>query len=91
MGYIGAITSLKGSNSLPQYRNEDFEAYIDNPKASQARAELFGQECLTVGIQDTFMPTEKGDFQSEDNGNLDKTQYNIRERFGYLQDNLEDY
>lgn len=65
--------------SRSKYHNEDFESYIANPKAAKAEAEMFGQKCIPVGINNTYMPLEK-----DGSDNLDMTQYNIRERFGYL-------
>lgn len=75
--YIGATSSAK-------YYKEDFNDYVADPSKSDYRSELFGGTCMPVGINDTFMPTDKADAD-----NLDKTQYNIRERFGYL--SAEDY
>ena len=68
-----------------KYHNEDIEQYIANPKAAKAEGNLFGQECLPVGINNTFMPLEK-----DNPDNLDMTQYNIRERFGYLSEDDND-
>lgn len=83
--YIGAVASLKAvKNMMPSYHNEDFESYVAEPGKAKARAELFGQECITVGINDTFMPIEKGDVHSANTPNLNKAQHNIKERFGYL-------
>lgn len=89
MSSLGAIASMKSSvriitNSGSRYHKEDFEDYISNPKREDAEASLFGEECLPVGIYDIFMPADKGDPHITDIGNLDKAQYNIRERFGHL-------
>jgi len=66
------------------YYKEDFEEYVANKKHEDAEANLFGQECMPVGINDTFMPVSKGDVMAANTNNLKKAQYNIRERFGYL-------
>ena len=90
MGYIGAIASVGGSSKnsgsttvSKKYINEEFESYVANPEKGKMLEDM-GFDCVTVGIQDTFMPVEKGDVHSGNTPNLDKAQYNIRERFGYL-------
>ena len=82
MSSIGAIASMKGhgmimTTSGSKYYKEDFEDYVSDPKETN----LFGQECMPVGINDTFMPVKK-----EGADNLDMAQYNIRDRFGYSQE-----
>lgn len=66
------------------YHNEDFEEVLLNPSKADEEAKMFGQSCMPVGINGTFMPIKK-----DDPSNFKKAQYNIRERFGLLQD--EDY
>lgn len=68
-----------------KYHNEDVEQYIANPKAAQKQAALFGEKCIPVGINNTFMPLEK-----DNPDNLEMAQYNIRDRFGYLSEDDND-
>ena len=71
---------MKTSFNKPYY-NEDFNNYIADPAEYKKTEDLLGKDCIPVGINNTFMPTDK--YASD---NLDKAQYNIRERFGHLQD-----
>lgn len=79
--FIGAIAS--SGNTKSKYYNRDFENKVANPSKGAALDDL-GYECIPVGIQDTYMPLDKGDVHSADTPNLTRAQYNIRERFGYL-------
>jgi len=74
-----------------KYYNEDFNEYIAHPKMNEEKMDMMEdmgmdmEECIPVGINKTFMPTDKFD-----SSNLKKTEYNIRERFGHLQEE-DDY
>lgn len=68
-------------NQKPYYK-EDFEAVLMKPKKDEKN--YFGEKCMPVGINDTFMPVKK-----DDPDNFKMAQYNIKERFGLLSN--EDY
>ena len=64
-----------------KYYNEDIEEYLEDPQEYEDRAKMFNLGgCMPVGINNTFISPKKFD-----SSNLEKTQYNIRERFGHLQ------
>lgn len=69
------------SNS-PKYYKVDSQQYLDNPKKYAERdamaAEYGGSKCMPVGIYDGFI-SQKGEADI-----LEKSQYNIRDRFGFL-------
>lgn len=60
---------------MKPYYNENIEEYLVSPRADYA-----GRECITVDLNQTYQPLDK-----YAKGNLDKAEFNIRERFGHLQ------
>lgn len=71
---------------MKTYYNEDIQNYLADPQKQKDKAKMYDSigidmpDCIPVGINNTFMATDKFD-----SSNLEKTEYNIRERFGHLQ------
>ncbi len=73
------------------YLKVDIENYLANPKKYEAREDMYESmglpsDCIPVGCFDEFQPTEKDDPE-----NLNKAQYSIRDRFGFLSEDDTDY
>lgn len=79
-----------GFETTKKYMNVDSQDYFQNPKKYQGRKEMYSkmgmdeEECIPVN---SF-----GDFASVkgEEGIMEKTQCNIRERFGYT-DEVDQY
>lgn len=67
-----------GIYKTPKYDRVDVTDYLANPQEYAEREAMTGSECLPVGTYGGFVGM-KGDPNI-----MEKTQYNLRDRFGFL-------